>query len=78
MRQNNCVIILKFFLKIQTGRDANLDDVVRSSSALCTRFILASQYDTFEKRSEIFAKVLNDMRQRDCLHALRGWRDEVC
>lgn len=41
------------------------------------RFTLASQYDTYEKRSEIFAKVLNEMRQRDCLHALRGWRDEL-
>ena len=77
MQQHNFAIILMSLLNTQIGRDTNSCDVAHSSSASCTRFTLASHYDTFEKRSEIFAKVLNDMRQRDCLHALRGWRDEV-
>jgi len=32
---------------------------------------------TYESRSEAIAKVLNDMRARDCLKTLRGWRNEV-
>jgi hypothetical protein len=41
------------------------------------RFILSDHLNTYETRSEAIAKVLNDMRARDCLRTLRGWRDEV-
>lgn len=41
------------------------------------RFVLSDQLNTYENRSEAVAKVLNDMRARDCLKTLRGWRDEV-
>ncbi|CAF4265477.1 unnamed protein product, partial [Adineta steineri] len=31
----------------------------------------------YENRSEAIAKVLNDMRAKDSLKTLRGWRDEL-
>ncbi|CAF3634254.1 unnamed protein product [Rotaria sp. Silwood1] len=41
------------------------------------QFVLADNLATYESRSEAVAKVLNDMRARDCLKTLRGWRDEL-
>ena len=41
------------------------------------RFVLSDHLNNYENRSEAIAKVLNDMRARDCLRTLRGWRDEV-
>lgn len=40
-------------------------------------FVLADHLNTYENRSEAVAQVLNDMRARDCLKTLRGWRNEV-
>ena len=41
------------------------------------RFTLSDHLNTYESRSEAIAKVLNDMRARDCLRTLRVWRNEV-
>ncbi|CAM2723088.1 unnamed protein product [Rotaria socialis] len=41
------------------------------------RFTLAEHLNTNESRSEAVAQVVNDMRARDCLKTLRGWRDEL-
>ena len=39
--------------------------------------MLADQLNNYDTRSEAFARVLRDMRARDCLKTLKGWRDEV-
>ncbi|CAF1354154.1 unnamed protein product [Adineta steineri] len=41
------------------------------------RFILSDHLNTYENRSEAIDKVLNDMRAKDSLKTLRGWRDEL-
>ncbi len=41
------------------------------------RFSLADHLDSYQTRSEAVAQVLKDMRAKDCLKTLRGWRDEV-
>ncbi|UJR27198.1 hypothetical protein I4U23_008494 [Adineta vaga] len=41
------------------------------------RFVLADHLNTYENRTEAVANVLKDMRVKDCLKTLRGWRDEL-
>lgn len=50
--------------------------IFRNKIVIC-RFVLSDHLNNYENRSEAIAKVLNDMRARDCLRTLRGWRDEV-
>lgn len=75
---HNCVSIRIYSWKAQISKSSTRGHKYLGTFTLFTlRFTLSDQYDTYEKRSEVFATVLKDMRDRDCLHALRGWRDEV-
>jgi hypothetical protein len=50
---------------------------IKKKEDIFFRFILSDHLNNYKNRSEAIAKVLNDMRARDCLKTLRGWRDEV-
>ena len=50
---------------------------VSSNKNIFCRFVLAEHLNTYDNRTEAVANVLNDMRAKDCLKTLRGWRDEV-
>jgi hypothetical protein len=66
-----------FLLKIQIGISRQEKRLKHIKRIHFFRFILSDHLNTYENRSEAVAKVLNDMRARDCLKTLRGWRDEV-
>jgi hypothetical protein len=66
-----------FLLKIQIGISRQEKRLKHIKRIYLFRFILSDHLNTYENRSEAVAKVLNDMRARDCLKTLRGWRDEV-
>lgn len=39
---------------------------------------LNRQFQTYEERTTVVDRVLRELKEKRCLVALRGWRDEVC
>jgi hypothetical protein len=78
MLQINFVDIQIFLLNIQIGILINKINRMKGIKNMhAFRFILADHLNNYQSRSEAVAQVLNDMRAKDCLKTLRGWRDEV-
>ena len=39
---------------------------------------MSDKYASYDERTKVMSKVIEDMAQRDAHIALRGWRNEVC